>query len=306
MVAVIGIADARPGTLIGSGVEYEELEVDAHWLDDSQLLGELKKSLAPPCTVAYIQKSRGYSFERRTLSNQEIAKLATAAKKINPDCMVLVDNCYGEFVEDNEPTAVGADLIAGSLIKNPGGGLALTGGYIAGRPLYLDRALDRLTAPGIGGHLGLTFDQNRLLMQGLFAAPNCVAESLKGAILFAKILAGLGLTVKPEPDQPRYDIIQAIEFHSEERLVNFCRAIQSSSPVNAHVRPEPALMPGYKDRIVMAAGTFIEGATIELSADGPLRTPFAAYFQGGLSYLHVKCVIENALNLSLSGEMPFL
>jgi cystathionine beta-lyase family protein involved in aluminum resistance len=236
------------------------------------------------------------------LCNKDIERLARAVKSANKDCLVIVDNCYGEFVEASEPTAHGADLIAGSLIKNPGGGLALCGGYVAGRREPVDAAVNRLTAPGIGSHLGLTFNQNRLIFQGLFMAPNAVAETVKGAILVAKTLQLL----YPAAEEPRYDIIQAIKFTNETRLVNFCRAIQRCSPVNSHVMPEPAAMPGYPDPVVMAGGTFIEGSTIELSADGPLRPPYTGFFQGGLSYLHVKCVLEDALELSLSGVFPFL
>ncbi len=306
MLSVIGLPDAKPGTLRAMGVEYEQLELDPHWTSDEDLDQKLRAKLVPPCAVAYIQKSRGYSFQRRTLANAEIARLVTAVKKINPQCLVIVDNCYGEFVEANEPTNVGADLIAGSLIKNPGGGLAICGGYIAGRRSAVDSALDRLTAPGIGGHLGLTFNQNRLLMQGLFLAPNVVAQSVKGVMLFAQVMMELGLSVKPDPLEKRFDVIQAIEFKTDAKLIAFCRAIQRCSPVNAHVAPEPSQMPGYPDPVVMAAGTFIDGATIELSADGPLRPPFAGFIQGGLSYLHVKCVLEETLNLCISGEFPFL
>ena len=202
-------------------------------------------------------------------------------------------------------TANTVDLIAGSMIKNPGGGLVIGGGYVAGKKKCVDAALNRLTAPGIGGHLGLLFNQNRLLMQGLFSAPNAVVESVKGVMLFAHCLMDLGLTVRPHPLEQRFDIIQAIEFGSEEKLVNFCRALQRFSPVNGHVSPEPSDMPGYPDKVVMAGGTFVEGATIELSADGPIRPPYAGFLQGGLSYLHVKCVLEDVLKLSAGGEFPF-
>jgi cystathionine beta-lyase family protein involved in aluminum resistance len=183
--------------------------------------------------------------------------------------------------------------------------LAIGGGYIAGNSNLVDRALNRVTSPGIGGHLGLTFNQNRLVLQGLFLAPSVVSQALKGAMLFAHVLSQLGLVVKPAPLERRFDIIQAIEFGTPERLVNFCRAIQMWSPVNAHVVPEPAAMPGYPDPVIMAAGTFVEGSTIELSADGPLRAPYAAFLQGGLTYLHVKCALEEALSLSASGELAF-
>lgn len=305
MLAVIGLPDAGPGTLISSGIKYEELPVDPHWLDDQSLFKKIEAAVSAPCAVSYLQKSRGYSVQRRSYGNEEIGKLARAIKKINPHCLVVVDNCYGEFVEAGEPTGQGADLICGSLIKNPGGGLALGGGYVAGKQAAVEATMNRLTAPGIGRHLGLTFNQNRLLMQGLFMAPSVVADAVKGAALFAQVFLTLGMTVKPHPTELRYDIIQALEFGSQDKLVNFCRAIQRCSPVNHHLQPEPASMAGYPDPVVMAGGTFIEGATIELSADGPLRPPFAGYLQGGLSYLSVKCALEDALNLSLSGELPF-
>ena len=306
MLKVIGIANAEPSTLRGHGVVYEQCDKQLHQLSDQDLKQEVATLVKAPCKVAYIQKSRGYSSDRSTLCNKDIERLARAVKSANKDCLVIVDNCYGEFVEASEPTAHGADLIAGSLIKNPGGGLALCGGYVAGRHEPVEAAVNRLTAPGIGSHLGLTFNQNRLIFQGLFMAPNAVAETVKGAMLVAKTLQLLGLEVYPAAEEPRYDIIQAIKFTNETRLVNFCRAIQRCSPVNSHVMPEPAAMPGYPDPVVMAGGTFIEGSTIELSADGPLRPPYTGFFQGGLSYLHVKCVLEDALELSLSGVFPFL
>jgi cystathionine beta-lyase family protein involved in aluminum resistance len=196
--------------------------------------------------------------------------------------------------------------MAGSLIKNPGGGLAISGAYVAGRRQLVDKALNRLTAPGLGGHYGLTYNQNRPLLQGFFLAPSVVANAVKGAMLFAHVLGQLGFKVKPSADEARYDIIQAIEFGTADRLIAFCKAIQMWSPVNAHVTPEPSEMPGYPDPVIMAAGTFIEGSTIELSADGPLRPPFAAFLQGGLTYLHVKCVLEEALSLAASGELSFI
>lgn len=306
MLKVIGIPDAEPGTIRGQGIIYEQCDNDLINLTGDELSAAVASHVKAPCKVAYIQKSRGYSSERRTLSNAEIGHLAKTVKKANPNCLVIVDNCYGEFVEASEPTAHGADLIAGSLIKNPGGGLAICGGYVAGRENAVEAAVNRLTAPGIGSHLGLTFNQNRLIFQGLFMAPNVVAGSVKGAMLVAKTLHDLGVEVYPAPGEARYDIIQALHFGSETRLVNFCRALQRCSPVNAHVTPEPSPMPGYPDPVIMAGGSFIEGATIELSADGPLRPPYTGFLQGGLSYLHVKCVLEDLLDLSLSGVFPFL
>ncbi len=304
---VIGIAGNGRGSLKELGVLYDQIDIDpTTYSADSQLLEQLKNLLQPPTKLVTIQKSCGYSFDRRTLSNAEIGKMIAAVKAINPQCLVMVDNCYGEFVEATEPTGHGADIIAGSLIKNPGGGLAISGGYIAGREDLIESALCRLTAPGIGGHQGVSFNQNRLLFQGLFLAPSVVASAVKGAMLSAIVFADLGLEVKPAPQDRRFDIIQAIKFGERQKLVNFCRAIQHFSPVNAHVQPEPAGMPGYEDQVVMAGGTFVEGSTIELSADGPLREPYAAFLQGGLTYLHIKCMLEGAITRSQSGELQFI
>lgn len=324
MRQVIGIKGEQPGNLLEMGVLYEQTDSDPQ-IDSSETIKErFATILSPPTRMALIQKSCGYSLTRRTYSNDEIGLITGIIKEINPDCIVLVDNCYGEFVEAAEPSVSlqkggsalsqegdrallqsGADLIAGSLIKNPGGGLALTGGYFAGRSDLVEKALCRLTAPGIGGHQGITFDQNRLVLQGLFLAPSVVASAVKGALLAAYVLEEVGLKVKPTFRERRFDIIQGIEFGKRERLVNFCRAVQRFSPVNAHVAPEPASMPGYNDEVIMAGGSFVEGATIELSCDGPLRPPFAAFLQGGLTYLHVKCMLEGAVSLSRSGELPF-
>jgi len=302
---VIGIAGDDPGSLKELGVSYIEADVLPVVDEGGDLEACLAPLVQPPTALAYIQKSCGYSYGRRALSNYDISLIAAAVRSANPSCRILVDNCYGEFVEAGEPTAFGADLIAGSLIKNPGGGLALTGGYVAGKEGLVAAALNRLTSPGIGGHMGLTYNQNRLVVQGLFMAPSVVAQAVKGAMLFAHVFDQLGFAVAPGPLAPRRDIIQAIVLGTSERLVNFCRAIQRCSPVNAHVVPEPALMPGYQHPVVMAGGTFIEGSTIELSADGPMRPPYAAYIQGGLTYLHVKYALEEAITLSLCGEYPF-
>ncbi|MBX9941848.1 MAG: methionine gamma-lyase family protein [Candidatus Obscuribacterales bacterium] len=292
---VIGANGYSSGSLRDLGVNYVEVDLTAvDTMTDSQL-SEAIARLAP-AKLFHIQKSRGYSTSRPTLSNTAIARLGKLVREIDKEALVFVDNCYGEFVEEAEPVSMGADLMAGSLIKNPGGGLALTGGYVAGRRELVDNALIRLTAPGIGGHLGVTFNQNRLVLQGLFLAPSVVSGAVKGAMLFAQALAKVGLKVDPAGPARRYDIIQAIEFGKREALIDFCRVLQSYSPVNAHVAPEPSEMPGYEDQVIMAGGSFIEGATIELSADGPLREPFAAYLQGGLSYLHVKTALRGVLS----------
>jgi cystathionine beta-lyase family protein involved in aluminum resistance len=292
---VIGLEGQSKGSLIAAGVEYKELDIDANLLHEQSTKEKLANVLANPTTVAYIQKSCGYSFNRRTISNNEIAKLCQAVKEINSSVNIIVDNCYGEFVEEMEPTACGADMVAGSLIKNPGGGLAITGGYLAGKKELVQAALERLTAPGIGGKQGVTYNQGRLLLQGLFMAPSVVAGAVKGALLIARVFEELELNVKPSSAETRFDIIQAVELKTKERLINFCRSVQMASPINAHVIPEPALLPGYVDEVVMAGGTFVQGSTMELSADGPLRPPYVAYVQGGLTYLHVKCMVENLL-----------
>jgi len=301
---VIG-AGGEPGSLKDLGVSYVETFIDPLDLTDDAIEQALSTVVKAPTRVVHLQKSKGYSSDRRTFSNQDISRLARAARRVNKECIVFVDNCYGEFVEREEPTAVGADLVAGSLIKNPGGGLAISGGYVAGRADLIARVLNRITAPGIGGHMGLTFNQNRLIMQGLFLAPSVVASAVKGSMLFAHVLGSIGLEVSPTAEESRFDIIQSIKCGSAERLINFCRTIQSWSPVNAHVKPEPEVMPGYQDAVIMAAGTFVEGSTIELSADGPLRPPFTAFLQGGLTYLHVKCALEEALTQSGLVESNF-
>ncbi len=303
---VIGIAGGGSGSLRAAGVDYLQGDVEPCLSGKANLRETLAPLVGPPTAVAYVQKSRGYACGRRALTNADIRKISNAIRELNPRCQVLVDNCYGEFVEPGEPTACGADLVAGSLIKNPGGGLALTGGYVAGRAELVDNALNRLTAPGIGGHMGLTYNQNRLVLQGLFLAPSVVAQALKGAMLFAGVFERLGFAVSPGPLEPRSDIIQCIRLGTPERLVAFCRALQRLSPVNAHVAPEPAAMPGYQEAIVMAGGTFIEGSTIELSADGPLREPYAVFVQGGLTYLHVKYALEELLKQAESGDRLFL
>ena len=312
---VIGSADSpKRGSLRALGVKYEELDLtgflgeldsEGRFAPEKEAAILARVQAVKPARLYHIQKSRGYSMQRPTLSNSQIERLIALVRQVDPASYFFVDNCYGEFVEDAEPLSHGADLIAGSLIKNPGGGLALTGGYVAGKKELVDGALDRLTAPGIGGHLGVTFNQNRLVFQGLFMAPSVVLSAVHGAILTAAVFHELGMKVHPGPEAPRYDIIQAIEFGERERLINFCRALQTYSPVNAHVAPEPSAMPGYADQVIMAGGSFVEGATIELSADGPLREPYAAYLQGGLSYLHVKCAVQGALILSESGVTPF-
>ena len=233
--------------------------------------------------LVFIQRSRGYAV-RKTLSCAQIGEICAAVRQANPQAAILVDNCYGEFVEEIEPTQVGADLVAGSLIKNPGGGLAPTGGYIAGRADLVENASYKLTAPGIGGECGCTMGQNRLLYQGLFLAPHTTAQALKTAIFCAKVMEKLGYEVSPKAEEPRYDIIQTIAFGAPDPLRRFCEGIQAGAPVDSFVTPEPWDMPGYDDQVIMAAGAFVQGASIELSADAPMREPYVCYMQGGLTY----------------------
>ncbi len=265
--------------LNGTDVDYEKLE---EMVDDKT-------------TMVLIQRSKGYST-RKSLTIDVIEKICKIIKSKNPDCICFVDNCYGEFVDTKEPIEVGADLIGGSLIKNAGGGIVEAGGYIAGKELYVERAATRLTAPGIGSEGGAMFNQHRLIFQGLFMAPSVVSEAVKGAVLAAKIFDEIGYDSSPKYNEKRTDIIQNITFGSPEPLEHFCRTIQSLSPVNGYVTPIPEYIPGYEDKVIMAGGTFIEGSTIELSADGPMRAPYVAYMQGGLNYAHVKIALTKILD----------
>ena len=233
--------------------------------------------------LVFIQRSRGYGV-RKTLSVEEIGEICKAVREVNTTAAIMVDNCYGEFTEELEPTQVGADIIAGSLIKNPGGGLAPTGGYIAGRADLVENASYKLTAPGIGGECGCTMGQNRLLYQGLFMAPHVTMQAVKTAMFCAKVMEKLGYEVSPKAEEPRYDIIQTIAFGAPDPLRRFCEGIQAGAPVDSYVTPEPWAMPGYDDQVIMAAGAFVQGASIELSADAPMREPYVCYMQGGLTY----------------------
>ncbi|MBR6127831.1 methionine gamma-lyase family protein [bacterium] len=291
MQEVIGTAgdeETKRSSLIGHGVLYDEVPL----LKDQDIdFDELEKRIDNTVTMVLIQRSKGYST-RKSLSMDCIERICKIVKSKNPNCICFVDNCYGEFVDKREPIEVGADLIGGSLIKNPGGGIVEAGGYIAGNALYVERSANRLTAPGIGSEGGAMFNQHRLIFQGLFMAPSVVSEALKGAILAAKVFEDIGFNSNPRYDEKRTDIIQNIIFNSPEKLEKFCRTIQSLSPVNGYVTPIPEYIPGYEDKVIMAGGTFIEGSTIELSADGPMREPYAAYMQGGLNYAHVKICLE--------------
>ncbi len=277
---VIGISGDGRGTLKDYGIDYREVPLKDNAADKEGLAEAVRD---PRVKAVLIQRSKGYST-RSTLSVQEIGELAAIVKANNPNAAVLVDNCYGEFVEDVEPTEVGADLVVGSLIKNLGGGLAPTGGYIAGRSDLVEAAAQRLTVPGIGGECGCTLGQNRALYQGLFMAPHTVAQALKTAIFAARLMELLGYETEPTSSTIRHDIIQMISLNTPEAVCKFCKGIQSGSPVDSYVTPEPWAMPGYDDQVIMAAGAFIQGASIELSADAPMREPYTVYLQGGLTY----------------------
>ncbi len=281
---VIGIRGGGTGSLREFGITYRQLEL----LEDGSIdVDRLREVITPKTRMALLQRSRGYSW-RPSIKIGEIKRTIDKIKEIKKDIIVLVDNCYGEFVEEQEPVEVGADLAAGSLIKNPGGGLALTGGYIAGKKAYVDNAAYRLTTPGLGKKVGASLGNSRLMMQGLFLAPHIVAESLKGAIFCASLMQKLGFETSPLPEEKRSDIIQAVKFGNPDSMIAFCQGIQKGSPVDAYVTPEPWDMPGYDCPVIMAAGAFVQGSSIELSADAPLKPPFTAYMQGGLVYEHVK------------------
>ena len=278
--ATLGITNQPgAGSLAEFGVEYRELPL----LPDGGVDFEAIPAAIKGVRVAYIQRSRGYSL-RPSTNIEEIGKIVEIVKRTNPETWVVVDNCYGEFVEKLEPTQVGADLIIGSLIKNPGGGIARTGGYIAGQKELVERCAHRLTAPGLGREVGCSLDQNKNMYMGLFYAPGVVASAVKTAVFAAELLRSMGYEAHPEAGQPRTDIIQSVVLGSPEKLTAFCRGIQKGAPIDSFVSPEAWEIPGYDSKVIMAAGAFNMGASIELSADGPMRPPYAAWMQGGLNY----------------------
>lgn len=281
---VIGIRGEGAGSLKEFGITYSQLELPE---DGGIDLKKLKEAIKERTRMVLIQRSRGYGW-RPSIKIGEIKRGIEKIKEIKEDVIVLVDNCYGEFTEEQEPVEAGADLVAGSLIKNPGGGLAPAGGYIAGKKAYVQNAAYRLTTPGLGKKVGASLGNNRLMLQGLFLAPHVVAESLKGAVFCASLMKKLGFETSPQPNEIRSDIIQAVRFGNPESMIAFCQGIQKGSPVDAYVTPEPWDMPGYDCPVIMAAGAFVQGSSIELSADAPLKPPYTAYMQGGLVYEHVK------------------
>jgi cystathionine beta-lyase family protein involved in aluminum resistance len=288
---VIGLRGQGQGSLIDFGIKYRQLELTDQGKIDWQ---NLSTSITDNTKLVLIQRSCGYSW-RPSLSIADIEKIVYIVKQQNPHTVCFVDNCYGEFIETQEPTHIGADLMAGSLIKNPGGTVVSAGGYIAGRADLVEVAACRLTAPGIGSEGGATFDQNRLLFQGLFLAPQMVGEAMKGTYLTGYVFDKLGYPVNPPPLAPRGDVIQAIKLGSAKKLIAFCKAIQQHSPIGSYLDPIPDDMPGYESQVVMAGGTFIEGSTLELSADGPLREPYVVYCQGGTHWTHVSLALQAAI-----------
>ncbi|WP_437182700.1 aminotransferase class I/II-fold pyridoxal phosphate-dependent enzyme [Shouchella shacheensis] len=287
---IVGLRGSGKGSLKDYHITYKAIELQKGMVDKQavrEAIGEKTKMIG-------IQRSRGYS-DRPSFSISEIRGMIGFVKSIKPDVVVFVDNCYGEFVETEEPCHVGADLIAGSLIKNPGGGLAKTGGYIVGRSDLVELASYRLQAPGIGAEGGASLYTLLDMYQGFFLAPHVTSQAVKGATFTAGLLEAIGMRAEPAATTRRTDLIQAVHFQTAEQMIAFCQAIQTASPVNAHVKPQPSPMPGYADDVIMAAGTFVQGASIELTADGPLRPPYAAYIQGGLTYEHVKLAVVQAI-----------
>ncbi len=281
ITGVFGIDGVEDGSLADFGVEYNQIDLLPNGMPD---INAIRSELAwGKYKMAYIQRSRGYSL-RPSYSIDDIEKLCRAVKEVSPETVIMVDNCYGEFVERKEPCDVGADLCAGSLIKNPGGGIAPSGGYIAGKKKYIAMCSHRMTCAGVGREVGASLGHNRELYMGLFAAPHTVGEALKTAVYCAAMLEKAGFEVSPRYNEDRADIIQSVVLKSEKALVAFCKGMQAGAPVDSFVSPEPWDMPGYTDKVVMAAGAFTNGASIELSADGPIRPPYAAWMQGGLNY----------------------
>ena len=276
---VIGLGKHYSGSLRDFGIDYEQVDL----LPDGTVdYDGIRKAVRPDTRMVYIQRSRGYSL-RPTLLAEDICRISELAKSIAPDCIVMLDNCYGEFVEKTAPGKF-VDLMAGSLIKNPGGGIAPTGGYIAGRADLVEACAFRLTTPGTGKEIGCTLGQSRELFMGAFSAPHVTGEALKTAVFASAVFGQLGFRVTPEFDEPRGDIIQAILLENEQRLISFCQGIQAASPIDSFVSPEPWNMPGYDSKVIMAAGAFTLGSSIELSADAPLREPYAVWMQGGLNF----------------------
>lgn len=290
LLEVIGVNGNGIESLKEHGVTYKEVALKDGMIDVETVLNTISKQTK----VIAIQRSKGYG-QRPSITVDEIETAISQIKQRYPNVIIFVDNCYGEFVERREPIEVGADLIAGSLIKNPGGGLAKIGGYIAGRKDLIERCGYRLTAPGIGKEAGASLFSLQEMYQGFFLAPHVVSQSLKGSLFTSLLLEKMNMNTVPKYDAKRTDLIQTVQFDTKEQMIAFCQSIQHASPINAHFSPEPSYMPGYEDDVIMSAGTFVQGSSIELSADGPIRPPYEAYVQGGLTYEHVKIAVTRAV-----------
>ncbi|MFE7061808.1 aminotransferase class I/II-fold pyridoxal phosphate-dependent enzyme [Sutcliffiella sp. NPDC057660] len=289
---IVGIRGTGVGSLKEFNIDYKTVDLKNNRGIDWEAVND---AITPKTKMIGIQRSKGYAT-RPSFTIEEIKEMIAFVKEIKPDVVVFVDNCYGEFVEHFEPCHVGADLIAGSLIKNPGGGIAKTGGYIVGKKELVEACSYRMTSPGIGAEAGASLYSLQEMYQGFFLAPHVVGQALKGAMFTAAFLEELGMNTSPSWDAPRTDLIQSVQFDDKDKMIAFCQAIQYASPVNSHVTPYANYMPGYEDDVIMAAGTFIQGASIELTADGPIRAPYVAYVQGGLTYSHVKIAVCTAID----------
>ena len=291
MKTVIGLENNKTGNLLEFGIKYKQVDL---LLDNSIDISAVKNAINSMTKLVVLQRSTGYSF-RKAFNTDQISEWVKACKEVKPDVICMVDNCYGEFTDYSDPIECGADVCAGSLIKGVGGGYALSGGYVAGKEFIIDAVANRLTAPGLGGEYGLTFGQNRDILRGLFVAPNVVRNAVKGAVLCSKVFEKLGFEVCPKAEDRRGDIVTSVKLKNKDAVIAFCKAIQAAAPVDSFAAPEGGDMPGYADPIVMASGSFVQGSTIELSADAPLREPYIVYFQGGLTYEHSKFGVLNAV-----------
>lgn len=289
---IVGTRGSGVGSLKEFGISYDSVSLKPDGKIDYQVV---EQKIKPNTKMIGIQRSKGYAT-RPSFTISDIKEMITFVKEIKNDVVVFVDNCYGEFVEELEPCHVGADLMAGSLIKNPGGGMAKTGGYIVGKQKWVEACSYRMTSPGIGAEAGASLYSLQEMYQGFFLAPHVVGQALKGAVFTAAMLERLGMNSSPKWNAKRTDLIQSVQFDNRDKMVAFCQAIQFASPINSYVTPHPSYMPGYEDDVIMAAGTFIQGASIELTADGPIRPPYVAYVQGGLTYAHVKIAVCIALD----------
>jgi cystathionine beta-lyase family protein involved in aluminum resistance len=296
LLTVLGEEGNEPNNLREAGIVYKEIPLYNNDIDWESAI----KEVSMKTKLLMIQRSTGYSF-RPALTIEKIRNAIEKIREVYPNIYIMVDNCYGEFVHESEPSDIGADVVVGSLIKNPGGGIALSGGYVVGKKTIIDRIANRLTAPGVGKEIGLTFGTTRNTLQGLFFAPHIVSEAVKGALLFGAVYNSLGFEITPTIEEERSDIIQAIKFNNKDMVIKICEAIQAASPVDGHVSPIPWDMPGYTNQVIMASGAFVSGSSIELSADAPMRSPYIAYIQGGLFYDHVKLGVM----LSLEKMMEF-